>query len=178
MKTLGRLVVWCITVIAVVVWATPQLERLIYPVHYNSEITAAAATYHVPRNLLLAVIREESHFDPNSQSRVSADGLMQLMPETSKWIASRRGLIYNQAQIHQPETNIDYGTWYLRYLIDQLKDNTLAIEAYNAGIVNVIEWEKKNPGYVGFAETDHFVRRVKDSKAIYDRLYGENWEKL
>ncbi len=155
----------------------PTLERALYPIEYSVEVSAAAEAYHLPRNLILAVIREESHFDPTSHSRASAVGLMQLLPSTSQWIAGKRNLSYDPGQMQQPAINIDYGSWYLRYLIDQLKTDTLAIEAYNAGITNVREWEKQNPGYIGFAETDQFVRKVTASKKAYDQIYGENWER-
>ena len=69
---------------------------------------------------------------------MGATGLMQLMPDTAKWIAGKLGEEYSEDSLTNPETNIKYGTWYLRYLLDKYNgDETSAIAAYNAGHSNV-----------------------------------------
>lgn len=149
-----------------------------YPLKYSDIVMQESVENNIPRNLIMAVIREESHFDPNVVSSAKAEGLMQLMPSTATWIAQKRQIKYDSGTIQEPAVNIDLGSWYLKYLLNQFKgDDTLALEAYNAGITNVIAWQKKNPNYIEFAETDQFVKKVKKSWQQYDKLYGVNWEK-
>ena len=152
--------------------------RQSYPLKYSEIVTQESIENNVPKNLVMAVMREESHFNPNVVSSAKAEGLMQLMPTTAAWIAQKRQIKYEASTIQDPTVNIDLGSWYLRYLLDQFKDNdTLALEAYNAGITNVIAWQKKNPNYIEFAETDQFVKRVKKSWQMYNDVYGVTWEK-
>ncbi len=177
MRIIAQLMVWlCLITLPTILFAA-QMGRRIYPIRYAPAVMQAAHDYHLPRNLILATMKEESGFREDSNSRASAEGLMQLLPSTSAWIASKRGVAYRKEVMLDPSVNIDYGSWYLRYLIDQLGSDTLALEAYNAGITNVRDWEKQNPGYVAFGETDQFVKRVKRSVTMYDQLYGSNWEK-
>ena len=177
MKRFAQLLVVLGVMVTSTLLALPYVERLLYPLHYNDQVLHASQKYGVERNLVMAVIREESSFAPESTSRVQAKGLMQLLPSTAEWIASKRGIPYNASKLSDPEVNIDLGTWYLRYLLDSFNsDEPLAIKAYNAGITNVKEWEKQQKGYVAFPETDQFVKRVETSHRIYNRLYGEHWE--
>lgn len=177
MKSFGRLVVWLAIVSGGLWWGLSKVEKNSYPILYPDQVIKASDNYHIPRNLILAVIREESHFNLDSHSRAGAEGLMQLLPTTAEWIAQQKSSAYSADRIREPDVNIDFGSWYISYLRQQFNDDTLAIEAYNAGITNVVAWQKENPNTVKFAETDNFVKRVKKSKEKYDQLYGSSWEK-
>ncbi len=178
MKTIGKSFVVVLLIVLAAIWFSNWAIKKSYPIKYAEIVSKESAENNVPKNLILAVMREESHFNPSVVSSAKAEGLMQLMPATATWIATKKQIKYNSSTIQDPEVNIDLGVWYLRYLLNQFKnDDTLAIEAYNAGITNVIAWQKKNPNYIEFAETDNFVKRVKKSKTMYDNLYGENWER-
>ncbi len=86
----------------------------------------AARMYGVKTNLVLAVIETESHGDPAAISRAGAQGLMQLMPDTSAQ--------YGVADPFDPRSNIDGGTHYLRDLLHRYHGNLkFALAAYNAG---------------------------------------------
>lgn len=176
MRVLGKFIITVALIFLALNSAVPFVERYQYPIRYADTVLSASEKHHVPRNLILAVIREESRFNPDSVSSARAQGLMQIQTETARFIADKRQISFNEAKIRDPEMNIDFGAWYLNYLQDQLQDNTLTIEAYNAGIANVLEWEKKQAGYIGFTETENFVKRVKLSEAAYNRIYGKNWE--
>ena len=100
-----------------------------------------------------------------------AVGLMQLLPETGQGIADRTGgNNWKPEDLHNPELNIRYGSWYLRHLLDKYGDEELALAAYNAGQANVDRWRKEGSG-IAFPETRHYVQRVRELKAIYARAY-------
>ncbi len=116
---------------------------------YESEITKAATTYNLPEKLIAAVMKQESNFDPNATSTAGAQGLMQLMPQTAKFLG-----VTNQVD---PEQNIMGGAKYLRQLLDKFDNNlSLALAAYNAGPGNV----KKYNGIPPFKETQKYVKNV------------------
>lgn len=122
--------------------------------------------------LTLAIIKKESNFNPQVKSSVGAVGLMQLLPETAKWLGLK-----NTSRLTDPDTNIKYGIKYLRYLfsrfaqnmdVSELKSDDVSkqeflkvIAAYNAGPGNVEKYDK--PPYNGippFKETKDYVKKV------------------
>jgi soluble lytic murein transglycosylase len=92
------------------------IGKAFYPYLYRQTVEKYASTYGVDPLLVIAVIREESHFIPLSSSHKGAMGLMQLMPETAKEIAAWLHEDYTRVDLKKPEDNIRYGTWYLAAL--------------------------------------------------------------
>lgn len=116
---------------------------------FNSIAVQKAAKYNLDPELVKAVIKAESNWNPYAVSPKGARGLMQLMPST----ASDLG-VYNS---FDPEENIDGGTRYLRYLIEKFNgDLSLAVAAYNAGPARV----EKTKSIPAIPETVQYVKRV------------------
>jgi len=129
-------------------------------------ITAAAARYRLDPRLMVAIMRQESSFNPRAVSYKGARGLMQLMPAT----AARFGV----RDIMDPAQNIEGGAQYLRFLLDTFNGNVeLALAGYNAGENAVARYGNRIPPY---RETVDYVQRIS---AHYNRLTnGAAWQPM
>jgi len=112
-------------------------------------IRIAAGRYGVPEQLVSAVIRVESGFNPQAVSRKGARGLMQLMPQTASILGVR--------DLFDPRDNIEGGVRHLRGLIDRFGNNLpLVLAAYNAGEGAV----NTHGGIPPYPETRAYVGRI------------------
>ena len=163
-------------------FAITCFEKRAYPQKYADYVETYAQQYGVPESLVYAVIHTESGFDSGAVSPVGAVGLMQLMPSTFEWLTD--DMLFEHLEsgmLHDPETNIKYGTYCLSYLYDRYGDWELALAAYNGGLGNVDEWledDRYADGEGGlkkipFRETRQFVARVTDAWEMYERLYAK-----
>lgn len=161
-------------------FAPSLLFKSMYPLRYEDEITASAATHGVDPYLVAAVIRSESSWDPEASSHQGARGLMQLMPETAQDMMAK-GLVdgkrYSYENLEDPTVNIEYGCAYLSYLLTYFNGATdRAIAAYNAGMGNVDGWAKQDKllhNAITFPETQAYLVRVNMAKARYQELYPQ-----
>ena len=148
-----------------------------YPLKYESTIVKYAGEYGLDPYFVCAVIDTESNFDENAVSEDGAQGLMQIMPETSGWIAGK--LQMDAYDIFDPETNIRFGCWYLSFLKERFSgEEQLMIAAYNAGHNKVEEWLAE--GYsrdgttldeIPYEETKKYVDKVTRAYEEYQKLY-------
>jgi soluble lytic murein transglycosylase-like protein len=119
------------------------------PAEIDTAIEQAAARHNVDPNLVRAVVKVESNFNPNAVSRKGAMGLMQLMPSTARQLKVKNPF--------DPEQNVDAGVRHLKQLLESYGgDVKLTLAAYNAGAGAVA----RSSGVPHFAETQNYVRRI------------------
>jgi len=121
--------------------------------------------------LVLAIIKKESNFNPKARSKVGARGLMQLLPDTAKWLGLK-----DTSKLYNPDINIKYGIKYLRWLFNYFQNSVPSellkedinkqevlkvVAAYNAGPGNVKKYDKPpHNGIPPFKETINYVEKV------------------
>ena len=138
--------------------------------------------------LILSIIRQESEFDTSANSRVGAQGLMQLMPYTAKTVAKQAKLTYSKSKLTKsPEYNINLGSYYIAGLILEYDGSyPFSMAAYNAGPKRVKYWKKinKNPQknqidyidwieLIPFKETRNYVQRVLENYNVYRYILSQ-----
>ncbi|MGH9748861.1 MAG: lytic transglycosylase domain-containing protein [Candidatus Polarisedimenticolia bacterium] len=113
--------------------------------HIAGSIHEASARFEIPPEMLLAVIRIESAFDPNALSHKGAVGLMQILPSTAQEIAQELRMEWSgDALLRDPSANIAMGAYYLTKLIGQFDDLAVALAAYNHGPGRIAELAEAN----------------------------------
>ena len=164
-----------------VVLVFPRWITIFYPLPHRDLIFSTAAEYQIDPYLVFAIIRAESKYETRAESPVGAKGLMQIMPDTAKWISKQMGTKdFNPEDLHDPAVNIRLGCWYVKNLQDEFDKNTpLSVAAYNAGRGKVQEWVQAgtwdgNPHKmegIPYPETRQYVRNVLKNYEAYQVIY-------
>lgn len=160
-------------------------QRIYYPLpdEYVEAIEASAARHDVNPYVVVAVIDAESDWQADVVSEAGAVGLMQVLPETAEELRAEGyvspddvGDASPEESLSDPSVNIEYGTAYLRLLVERYHEIETALAAYNAGIGNVDEWVQQGDDIretIEFPETRHYVLRAARARDVYERLYPE-----
>jgi soluble lytic murein transglycosylase len=150
------------------------IKEFTLPLRHEDVIRQQARDKNLDPALIAAVIYRESKFR-DVTSKAGAKGLMQILPETAHFIArTSGGTEFEAGDLADPQINISYGSWYLRYLLDRYDGNTVAaVAAYNAGHTRVDEWGGKELTVedIRFPETAEYTRDVIDKRGDYAREY-------
>ncbi|MGH7916581.1 MAG: transglycosylase SLT domain-containing protein, partial [Candidatus Binataceae bacterium] len=158
----------------------PVAERIRYPRAYWPLISSATGASGLDPYLVMALIRQESLFDPNARSVSDARGLMQLLPTTAERYASLAALTASPLNLYDPAVSVELGTTYLKSLFAMFAgDRFKAVAAYNAGEHAVAGWAAKYPGdddqwveNIGYRETRDYVKKVIGGMREYRMLYA------
>lgn len=178
-----KMIIGILVIIAIMLIAIPLSNRWMYPLKYEEEIRNSAKQYGVSPYLVMGVIRVETKFSPEAVSHKTAQGLMQLTPQTvDEVIGSGNFSNSTRDQIAIPAMNIQMGTWYLSHLLERFQGNEpVAVAAYNAGPNRVDGWLKnkvwdgtlQNADDIPYPETRKYVQKVMAYYSKYKSIYGE-----
>jgi soluble lytic murein transglycosylase len=132
------------------------------------------------------LMRQESRFLAEARSRVGASGLMQIMPATSRWIAHKLGVKdFKVSHVEDVETNVRFGSFYLRHILDDLGHPVLATAGYNAGPSRVRRWLEPHPlegaifcETIPITETRDYVKKVMANASMYNARLGQPAQSL
>jgi soluble lytic murein transglycosylase len=178
---LGFVVLAVVVAVAAVPVARKAISEFGLPLQYQDVIRQQAAQKHLDPALVAAVIDAETKFDPRTSS-AGAEGLMQILPQTALFLAHRSGATtFHVADLGTPAVNIAYGSYYLRYLLNEYHGSTvLALAAYNGGEANVDDWlaaarargKRFTSADIRFPETRAYVDRVLKAQRDYRHTYA------
>ena len=158
----------------------PYLVKESYPLYFNALAGQYGEIRNLDKNLIMALIRAESGFNPRAHSWANAYGLMQIIPPTAKALALQLEEPYSNPEVlFDPEFNINLGTLYLSNLLIKFENKVeYALAAYNAGEHRVTRWEKFKDAddldffveNIEYTQTRNYVRRVMMNYWIYHLL--------
>lgn len=166
------------------IWSSDTVQmRFVYMWDYQQDIVTYSKKNNVDPFLVAAIIKNESNFKHDAVSKVGAVGLMQIMPETGRWIAEQMGLEnYQDSDLYQTRKNIRMGCWYVGELEHEFQHNlVLLMVAYNAGRGQTHEWMQKN-GWdynfndtksIPYPDTREYVAKVMQDRDKYYLLYKD-----
>ena len=149
-----------------------------YPTPFRDVFREYARTHSLDEAWVLGLVRQESRFIAHARSSAGAAGLMQLMPNTARYVARKIGLNgYQHKNVTEVPTNISLGTGYLKMVLDELGHTVLASAAYNAGPGRARRWRDTRPlegaiyaETIPFNETRDYVKKVTANAVFYAAL--------
>ncbi len=159
-----------------------KVDRVNYPQKYSEYVEKYSYEYGIPEYVVYSVMKVESNFDSGAVSADGAVGLMQMMPDTFNWLTSLRQENLDSAMLHDPETNIKYGSYYLSYLYVRYGSWQEVYAAYNAGQGAIDKWlqdesltdQNGKLVKIPFDETEEYVKKIEKANETYKRLYYTN----
>lgn len=158
-----------------------QAWTLAYPKAFWDKVSNYSNAHGIDPYLSLAVIREESRFNPVAKSHSSAYGLMQIIPSTGKILARQLEIkSFKKKKMYNADLNIKMGTYYLSNLIDRFDGNiALALAGYNGGPVRVRRWVNEwYGGDIANLDIDDFVQRIpiRETRYYVQKVLGSYYE--
>ena len=166
------------------IWNSDTVQmRFVYMWEYQQDIVTYSQKNKVDPFFFFFIIKNESNFNHKAVSKVGGVGLMQIMPDTGRWIAEQMGLEgYNDTDLYQTRTNIRMGCWYLGELDHEFKHNlALVMIAYNAGRGQTHAWMEaygwddnfNDLKAIPFPDTREYVAKVLQDRDKYYLLYRD-----
>ena len=162
--------------------------KLLYPEISKNYVEKISKKFQVNKNLIYAIMREETHFNNRAKSHAGALGVMQLMPKTAKELHKEINkkfldllpLKFNKESLFDFKINIIYGVYYLSKLDKKYRKNEeFVVAAYNAGPTPTKRWIKctkvKTKSFndcVTYKETKSYLNRVLNTQEYYKKIYN------
>lgn len=143
----------------------------IFPIKYKDIIVEYSEQYNLKPELVSSIINAESSFNKDCISDAGAVGLMQVLPSTAGEVAKK--LNYANYDLHNPRTNIEFGCYYLNYLLQYYNGDLIySLCAYNAGINNVKYWDfEGDVSKIPINQTKNYVKKILNSIEVYKVFY-------
>lgn len=157
-----------------------KISEYLYPKKYSEYVEKYAAEYEISENLLYAVIRTESSFDPEAVSSVGARGLTQITEDTFDWLLTKTDESYDFDDLFTPEISIKYGALFLSILQEEYAITETVVAAYHAGMGNVSGWlndsrysdDGQHLKTTPISDTNHYVDKVMSAIDKYYEIYN------
>jgi soluble lytic murein transglycosylase len=141
-----------------------------FPLKYKDKIVNYCDIYSLDFSLVSALICVESKYNPSAKSSAGACGLMQLLPSTYAWVDGQLKRAETDADIFDPDINIEYGCYYLAYLFAKYDSEVYVLACYNAGESVVASWANGGELLVEnipYAETKNYIKKIQRLKRFY-----------
>lgn len=161
-----------------------ELAGMIYPAPYRSALIRTCSRLQVDPRFVLSLARQESRFNARVKSPASARGLMQLIPETARLVATESGIKdFELEDAYSPEVALQLGTRYVKDLMQEFPGNMYAVAAgYNTDEDNVKRWVARANSSdvdrfvaeVPLPETKDYIAKVMNNYWAYQQLYDRN----
>ncbi|MEA2342992.1 MAG: soluble lytic murein transglycosylase [Thermoanaerobaculia bacterium] len=158
------------------------VRQLLYPRYFYDYISEDAKSFGADPTLVLAIMREESRFNPRAKSEAAARGLLQFIITTARQIGRDAGLLdIDPEDLYDPRVIIRLGAKYISTLSkDFANDHYNVAASYNAGPKQTALWFRLAPApgddyflsSINFDETKQYVRKVMNSYKRYAEIYG------
>jgi soluble lytic murein transglycosylase len=151
-----------------------------FPMPHRTDLQPSARANRLDEAWVYGLIRQESRFMADVRSSAGAMGLMQLMPATARWVAKQSGMKdFSPNRVVEVPINLQLGSYYLRYVLDDLGHPVLATAAYNAGPGRARRWRADMPlegaiyaESIPFNETRDYVKKVMGNAWYYAHQLG------
>ena len=151
-----------------------------YPRAYRELIEKYQDLGKNPEGYLYSIMRKESGFDPHVLSYADAQGLLQMIPATTRRVAKELGIPYDAGSLYDPDYNVKTGSWYIGHVLNKFKLQVpLGAGSFNSGPRPVMRWIDKWGDreidelveLVPYTQTREYMKKVTENFARYQYLY-------
>ena len=152
-----------------------------YPRAYQGLVEQYEKLGDNPAGYLYSIMRKESGFNPHDISYADAQGLLQMIPPTTRRVAATLGEPYDDGKLYEPAYNIQMGSWYIGHLLHKFKGQIpLGAGSFNSGPKPVMKWIDTNGDreidelveLVPYTQTREYMKKVTENYARYRYLYA------
>jgi len=165
-----KTICWILVLISIIALFLLSFYK-IFPIKYKDTIVEYTKQYNLQPELVSSLIFAESGYDKDAKSSAGAIGLMQVLPSTAVEIAEKLQKV--NYDLYNPKDNIEFGCYYLNYLLEYYNGDILyALCAYNAGLNNVSYWNFDGDiEKIPIKQTKNYIKKILKNQRIYKLFY-------